>query len=187
MYRAVTLEALRRGIRSDDADALGALADALDLIVDARVVIGGTDVTEEIRGEDVNASVSVVAAHPPVRAALVRRQRGWVAERGAGVVEGRDIGSVVLPDAPLKVYLTASEQERARRRAAEVGLGTNPEPVAMTRASITARDALDSNRAVSPLIIADGAVVIDSTDRSAASVIAEILALAHQAAEKGAP
>jgi cytidylate kinase len=186
MYRAVTLEALRRGIAPDDADALGALAESLELVVAARVVVDGTDVTEEIRGDDVNANVSVVAAHEPVRAALVRRQRGWVEERGAGVVEGRDITTVVLPDAPVKVYLTASEAERARRRAEEQGLGVGAEPLAATRAAIAKRDELDSNRATSPLAVAEGAVVIDSTDRSAASVIAEILAIAHEAAGKDA-
>jgi cytidylate kinase len=114
---------------------------------------------------------------------LVRRQRAWVAERGAGVVEGRDIASVVLPDADVKVYLTASEAERARRRAEEQGLGL-PNPLEAARASITARDSLDSTRADSPLVVADGAVVIDSTDRSPASVIAEILELARAAAKE---
>jgi len=183
MYRAVTLEAIRRGVPADAEAALSALADSLEIVVAERVLIDGADVTEEIRGDDVNAQVSVVAANPGVRTSLVRRQRAWVADRGAGVVEGRDIASVVLPDAEVKVYLTASEAERARRRAEEQGLGS-PDPLEAARASITARDSLDSTRADSPLVVADGAVVIDSTDRSPASVIAEILALARAAAKE---
>ena len=183
MYRAVTLEAIRRGVPADAEAALSALADSLEIVVAERVLIDGADVTEEIRGDDVNAQVSVVAANPGVRTSLVRRQRAWVADRGAGVVEGRDIASVVLPDAEVKVYLTASEAERARRRAEEQGLGL-PNPLEAARASITARDSLDSTRADSPLVVADGAVVIDSTDRSPASVIAEILELARAAAKE---
>jgi cytidylate kinase len=183
MYRAVTLEAIRRGVPADAEAALSELADSLEIVVAERVLVDGDDVTEEIRGDDVNAQVSVVAANPGVRNSLVRRQRAWVADRGAGVVEGRDIASVVLPDAEVKVYLTASEGERARRRAEEQGLGS-PVPLEAARASITARDSLDSTRADSPLVVADGAVVIDSTDRSPASVIAEILELARAAAKE---
>jgi cytidylate kinase len=186
MYRAVTLEATRRGVPSDDEAALAALADALDIVVAERVLVDGDDVTEEIRGEDVNAKVSIVAANPGVRTSLVRRQRAWVAERGAGVVEGRDIASVVLPDADVKVYLTATEAERARRRAEEQGLVGSPDSLAAAQGSITARDLLDSTRTVSPLIVANGAVVIDSTGRSPASVIAEILELARGADDDGA-
>jgi cytidylate kinase len=185
MYRAVTLEATRRGVPADDEAALAALADSLEIVVAERVLVDGDDVTEEIRGDDVNAQVSVVAANPGVRTSLVRRQRAWVAERGAGVVEGRDIASVVLPDADVKVYLTASEAERARRRAEEQGQVGSPDPLEAARASITARDSLDSTRATSPLVVADGAVVIDSTERSPASVIAEILELARGVAEEG--
>jgi cytidylate kinase len=182
MYRVVTLEAARRGVPADDEAALVALAEALEIVVADRVVVDGKDVTEEIRGEDVNATVSAVAANPGVRTSLVRRQREWVAERGAGVVEGRDITSVVLPDADVKVYLTASETERARRRAEEQG---NTSDVAAAKASIAARDALDSTRAASPLTVADGAVIIDSTDRSPANVIAEILALVRNVTDGG--
>jgi len=185
MYRVVTLEAARRGVASDDEAALAALADALDIVVAERVLVDGDDVTEEIRGDDVNSLVSVVAANAGVRSSLVRRQRAWVEERGAGVVEGRDIASVVLPDADVKVYLTASEEERARRRAEEQGQVAS-EPLAAARASITARDSLDSTRSLSPLVVAEGAVVIDSTDRSPASVIAEILELARGAHRDGA-
>ncbi len=184
MYRAVTLEAARRGVPADDEAALAAPADSLETVLAERVLVDGDDVTEEIRGDDVNAQVSVIAANPGVRTSLVRRQREWVAERGAGVVEGRDIASVVLPDADVKVYLTASEAERARRRAEEQGQLGSPGPLESVRASITARDALDSTRALSPLVVAEGAIVIDSTDRSPASVIAEILELARGAADE---
>jgi CMP/dCMP kinase len=183
MYRAVTFEAARRGIAPDDEVALASLANGLELIVSERVLADGNDITEEIRGEDVNSQVSHIASKAQVREALVRRQRDWVLERGAGVVEGRDIGSVVLPDADVKVYLTAAETERARRRAVESGTGISGEPFAEARASIVARDSMDSTRAVSPLVVAEGAVLIDSTDRSAASVIAEILELARAATE----
>jgi cytidylate kinase len=185
MYRVVTLEASRRGVPADDEAALVALADSLEIVVAERVLVDGADVTEEIRGDDVNERVSLVAANPGVRTSLVRRQREWVAERGAGVVEGRDIASVVLPDADVKVYLTASEAERARRRAEEQGQLGSPDPLEAARVSITARDSADSSRAVSPLVVADGAVVIDSTDRSPASVIAEILELARSVKEDG--
>jgi cytidylate kinase len=185
MYRAVTLEAQRREVPAGDEAALATLADSLEIVVAERVLIDGEDVTEEIRGDDVNVQVSVIAANPGVRSSLVRRQRQWVAERGAGVVEGRDIGSVVLPDADVKVYLTASEEERARRRAEEQGQLGSADSLGAAKASITARDSLDSTRADSPLVVADGAVVIDSTDRSPASVIAEILELARHAADGG--
>jgi cytidylate kinase len=101
-----------------------------------------------------------VSAHPEVRRELVGRQRAWVAAHGGGVVEGRDIGSVVLPDADLKIYLTASAEVRSRRRA-------DPE--------LARRDALDSGRAASPLVVPDGSIVIDSTDRSVEQVVEEVL------------
>jgi cytidylate kinase len=118
----------------------------------------------------VSGVVSVVAAHPEVRAEMVRRQRAWVEGHGGGVVEGRDIGTVVFPDAALKVFLTASEEERARRRKVE---GSDEGAAALAR-----RDRLDSTRAASPLKPADDAVVIDSTGRSAAAVVADVVARA---------
>lgn len=119
MYRAVALASLREGIDRGDATALGALARRLSLEVGERVTMDGGDVTAAIRGPDVDAVVSAVSAHAEVRSEMVRRQRAWVQGRGGGVVEGRDIGSVVFPTADLKVYLTASEEERARRRSTE--------------------------------------------------------------------
>lgn len=188
MYRSVTLAALRRGIAPADGPALGELARDLELEVGVtgaagtdRVVLFGEDVTEEIRGEAVSAVVSLVAAHPAVRVELVARQRHWLATRGAGVVEGRDITSVVLPDADVKVFLTADPAVRAERRSHEL---TGSHASAFDRArlarvgeAISRRDELDATREVSPLVVADGAVVVDSTAKSVDEVVDEILAL----------
>ena len=124
----------------------------------------GIDVTDAIRGPEVSRAVSVVAANPEVRAVLVERQRQWVAEHGGGVVEGRDIGSVVFPHADLKVYLTATAEERARRRPEE---GAD---------AVARRDRLDSTRAVSPLGVAEGARVVDTTDREVDDIVEEMVA-----------
>ena len=129
-----------------------------------RLVVDGVDVTGELRSPEVGRAVSVVAADPAVRAEMVRRQRQWVADRGGAVVEGRDIGSVVFPDATLRVFLTASEEERARRRGGDE-----------TAADVARRDRIDSSRAASPLTVPDGAVVIDTTERSVDDVVEEIL------------
>ncbi len=178
MYRAVTLSALRRGIATSDGEKLGALARDLDLEVGACVRVDGEDVTVAIRAPAVDAAVSAVAAQAPVRAALVARQRAWVAERHSGVVEGRDIGTVVLPDAPVKVFLTAAPEERARRRALDQETEAGPTDLAAVAAAIRVRDRRDSTRAVSPLVPAADAVVIDSTGRSIESIVEEITALA---------
>jgi prephenate dehydrogenase len=173
MYRAVTLAALERGIDPSDEEALGELARTMELNLAERVVLDGKDVTEQIRERAVTDAVSVVSAHPQVRAELVRRQRAWVAANGGGVVEGRDIASVVLPDADLKIFLTADEAERAFRRAAEEGSASSE--FSTTVESIRRRDELDSTRATSPLRAAAGAIVVDSTGRSVAEVVEEVL------------
>lgn len=192
MYRAVALAALRRAISCDDADRLGELARdvVLDLGADRfgdTVLLDGEDVTLAIRHEDVDAVVSAIAAHPSVRRELVERQRAWVALRGSAVVEGRDITSVVLPDADVKVYLTADPAERARRRAGEMTARVHgddrPEganlaiDVSAVSAAIDRRDRLDSGRAESPLVVADGAVVVDSTGKSVDEVVDEVWSL----------
>ncbi|MGH9075711.1 MAG: (d)CMP kinase, partial [Acidimicrobiales bacterium] len=121
MYRAVALAALDAGVAPGDAAGVEELARGMDVRVSgARVDLGGVDVSGSVRTPDVTRAASVVAAHPGVRAELVARQQAWVRARGGGVVEGRDIGAVVCPDADLKLYVTASESERARRRAAEL-------------------------------------------------------------------
>ena len=166
MYRAVAWAVLARDLDPEDRgndDTVAALAGSLDLEVGERVVADGVDITEAIRGPEVSRAVSNVAANAGVRRALVDRQRRWAEEHGGGVVEGRDIASVVFPDADLKVYLTASPEERARRRSEEGA------------AALTRRDHLDSTRAVSPLEVADGAHVVDSTDRSIDDVVEEVL------------
>jgi len=164
MYRAVTALALRDGIDPHDAATVAALAREVDLAVGEAVTSRGVDLTAELRSDAVNEAVSVVSAHPGVRTALVERQRDWVSAHAGGVVEGRDIGSVVFPHASVKVFLTASDDERARRRHDE-----HPDSVAR-------RDRLDVARAASPLRPADGAHVLDTTDRAIGDVVDEILA-----------
>ena len=163
MYRAVAWGALAAGIDPSDQAAVAALARRLTITVGERVTADGTDITEAIRAPDVNRAVSVVAANPEVRATMVARQRQWAEEHGGGVVEGRDIGSVVFPHADLKIYLTASGEERARRRSEE-------------GSDLARRDHLDSTRAASPLEIADGARVLDTTGRPIRAVVEEVLA-----------
>src|SRR4249920_1508318 len=174
MYRAVTFAAMRHGVDTADLDATAALARGLTLEVGERgVLVDGVDATTEIRSHEVTTAVSVVAANSAVRAELVRRQRAWANERGGGVLEGRDIGSVVFPDAELKLYLTASPEVRAGRRHKEVS-DLKYEEVA---ASIAERDARDQGRDTNPLIEAPDAIVIDTTDRPVDDVVDEIMAL----------
>ena len=135
------------------------------------VVVGGVDATIEIRGPEVTRAVSIVAANPVVRAELRDRQRAWVKEHDGGVVEGRDIGTVVCPDAELKVFLTANAEVRADRRATEV-TDLDYETVA---ADLARRDALDEGRDTAPLAVAEDAVVIDTTGRSVDDVVDAVL------------
>ena len=163
MYRAVAALALELGTPADDSDAVAALAAASTIEVGERVTIDGRDVTGVIRSPEVGRAVSVVAANPEVRRQLVERQRTWAKIHGGGVVEGRDIGSVVFPGAEVKVYLTASPEERARRRHDEA-----PEGVAR-------RDRIDSTRDASPLREAEDAHRLDTTGRSVQDVVEEVL------------
>jgi cytidylate kinase len=163
MYRAVAWAAIQRHVDLGDHDALAGLAESIQIDVGDRVVVDGIDVTTAIRQPDVNQTVSMVAACAAVRTVLVERQRRWVVEHGGGVVEGRDIGSVVFPDAAVKIYLTASPEERGRRRSEEGADG------------VARRDRIDSTRAASPLEVADGAHVIDTTGRSVNDVVKEVL------------
>jgi len=164
MYRAVTVAAHRYGVELSDAEAMGSLARTVEIETLPRVMINGHDIEDEIRSTATNVGVSVVAATPKVREALVERQREWAARQPVGtVVEGRDITTVVFPDARLKVFLTASLEERARRRNEE---GED---------SIARRDAADAGRVVSPLRQAEDAIVIDTTGRSVEDVVKEIV------------
>lgn len=166
MYRAVTCAVLRAGGDVADADVATRAAEAASISVGPTVVIDGVDVTTEIRGPEVSANVSVVAAHPGVRRRLVQLQRHWMAEHGGGVVEGRDIGTVVFPDAPLKVFLTASDEVRARRRAGDGHLDLEE-----AAANIAERDRIDSTRDHSPLKAADDAVLVDTSDLTIDEVV----------------
>ena len=173
MYRSVAYAVLRDGIEPDDVARVASLAREVAIEVNDHVLVDGTDATEAIRGPAVSLAVSAVAQNPEVRAELVRRQRKWVTARQGAVVEGRDIGSVVLPDADLKVYLTASDEERARRRAGEAG----QPPAAEVAADLARRDRVDAGRAASPLVVADGAAVVDTTGRSVDEIVEALLVL----------
>jgi len=170
MYRAVTFAALQRGIAVEDRDSIAELA--RELILDVRddgVFVDGVDVTTAIRSPQVTAAVSAVAANSGVRAEMRARQKAWAVERGGGVIEGRDIGSVVFPDAELKLYLTASPRTRAERRVAEVGGDVDE-----IERAIAARDHYDSTRVDSPLTAADGSIVVDTTGLGIDAVLAKI-------------
>ena len=171
MYRAVTFAALRRGLDPADAGPTAELARAVTLSVDSDGVrVDGVDATIEIRGPEVTRAVSIVAANAEVRQEMVRRQREWANERNGGVLEGRDIGTVVFPDALLKVYLTARPEVRAERRAAEVSQ-LDYETVA---ADLARRDALDEGRTASPLAQADDAIQLDTSDMTIDQIIDEL-------------
>jgi len=175
MYRSVPLAAIRAGVDPDDGAATTALAERLDLrIAPGAVAIGDEDVSAAIRTPEVTAAASRVSVHPGVRAAMVARQRALVAE-GAWVAEGRDIGTVVCPESPLKVHLTASEKERARRRAADTG-----EDQDAVLAAQRDRDARDRGREHGALELADGAVELDTTGLDVAGVVDRIAAVARE-------
>jgi cytidylate kinase len=175
MYRAVAFAALRRGVDPDEAETLARIAEHIELeVADGSVTVDGVDASIEIRGPEVTRAVSAVAANPEVRRELVRRQREWVARHGgSAVVEGRDIGTVVFPDAPLKAYLTANLEVRAGRRQKEVS-DLDYETVV---ADMARRDTLDEGRNVDPLLCADDAVRIDTTDRSVEDIVDELRGL----------
>jgi cytidylate kinase len=175
MYRAVAFAALRDGVDPTDTEAVAQLACRVRIDVGPTVHVDGVDVTRELRGPEVTRVVSAVAANPEVRRELVCRQRDWVRAHRGGVIEGRDIATVVLPDADLKVYVTASESERARRRALEAeATAHDHDPVAVA-ADLARRDHLDSTRDSSPLAVAEGAVVVDTTNRSVEEIVEEVL------------
>lgn len=175
MYRSVALATLRAGADPDDPDAVTAIARDLDLsIAPGRVAIGPEDVSTAIRTPDVTAAASRVSVHPGVRTAMVDRQRTLVAT-GAWVAEGRDIGTVVCPESPLKVHLTASEDERARRRSAETG----EDPKAVLAAQRD-RDARDRGREHGALELAADAVELDTTGLDVAAVVERIAAIARE-------
>jgi cytidylate kinase len=171
MYRAVTFAALRRGIDPADGEPVEKLARSVELdVATDTVTVDGVDATIEIRGPEVSRAVSLVAANPGVREEMVRRQREWAVERDGGVIEGRDIGTVVFPDAVLKVYLNARPEVRAERRAAEV-TDLDYETVA---ADMARRDALDQGREDSPLRQDPSAVEVDTSDMTVDEIVADL-------------
>jgi CMP/dCMP kinase len=177
MYRAVTWAALRSGVDPTDPDGVTKIASELDLVIgtdptDPHIRADGLDVDVEIRGPEVTAAVSAVAAVPAVRQILVAQQRAVIAGVPRIVVEGRDIGTVVAPDADLKVYLTATHDARARRRSTETA-----SDVDSTAADLARRDRFDSTRAVSPLQRAPDAVLLDTTGLGIDEVVARLRSL----------
>ena len=173
MYRSVAFAALRHGIDPEDAEPVARIAREVELHLDesGTVRVDGVDATIEIRGPEVTRAVSVVAANPAVRDELRARQREWANRHDGGVVEGRDIGTVVFPDASLKVYLDAAADVRAARRSAEV-TGLSYDTVAT---DLARRDAYDQGRQHAPLRTADDALVIDTSELSVDEIVATVL------------
>ncbi|MEV0330541.1 (d)CMP kinase [Micromonospora echinospora] len=174
MYRAVTWAVLRSGVDPGDAEAVAKVAGEIDLRIGTDpqgygVTVDGAAVDADIRGPEVTGAVSAVAAVPAVRTLLVSRQRDMIDNAGRMVVEGRDIGSVVAPDAELKVYLTASEAARAQRRSAQ-----DAADVTVTAADLARRDRLDSTRKTDPLQQSADAVVLDTTELGIDEVVARL-------------
>ncbi len=178
MYRSVAFACLEQGIdltNHDEVAEVGRRA-VIDLGVDGSVTVNGLDATAAIRGPEVTQSVSLVASNPDVRTELVRRQREWAVVHNGGVLEGRDIGTVVFPDALLKIYLDARPEVRAARRAGEV-----PSADAKTiAADIERRDSLDSTRTASPLRRADDAIHVDTSDISIDDVVTLLIDAVHE-------
>jgi len=175
MYRCVALAALQGNVDLDDGEGVGALAEELEIDFDGRqVLLDGDDVTTEIRKPEVSAAASQVSVHPRVREAMVERQRQLIVASDY-VAEGRDIGTVVSPDSPLKVFLTASAEERARRRATETG-----EEFETVLAAQRWRDARDTEREHGALRAAEDAVELDTTGLSINEVVARVVALARE-------
>jgi cytidylate kinase len=180
MYRAVGWKALHDGIALDDEPALAALAERANIVVEGgRASIDGHDVTEAIRTPEIDKAASSVARMPRVREVLVARQRR-MAEPGGIVMEGRDIGTVVFPNADLKIYLDASAEERARRRLNDPAHSGGQAGQAAVAASIEARDRSDTTRTASPLTMAADAVLIDTTGTPISKVVERVMALVNQ-------
>lgn len=176
MYRVIALAALEHGVSTDDGDALGGLARQLNIHVGRNsVTMDGRDVTQEIRSKRVNDAVSMVASNSGVRDHLRSCQRAWVAQMGGGIVEGRDIATVVFPEACLKVFLTASARERAQRRVAQSG-----GDIDQVESEIAIRDERDSSRIDGPLRAAHDAVVVDTSGRSLDDVLEELAMLVQE-------
>lgn len=185
MYRAVTLAVLRSGVALDDIDGIARIAEGVEVSVDSvpegdRTYLDGEDVSRDIRGDEVTRAVSAVSAIPAVRTRLVAVQQQLAAEAGGVVVEGRDVGTVVLPEADVKIYLTASAETRARRRNDQnIATGLRDD-YAGVLADVLRRDEMDSTRAVSPLRPADDAVIVDTGNMTQAQVVEHLRDLVEQ-------
>lgn len=172
MYRCVALAVQQTSTDVHDADAVGQIARDVAVVIERDAAkLNGVDVTTEIRSSEINGLVSIIAAHTPVRDAMREQQRRWIRDHNGGVVEGRDIGTVVFPDAILKVFLTASPEVRAERRVGQTG-----GEIQAVSASIAERDHLDSTRIDSPLKPSDDSIIVDSSNRTIEEVVAEIVA-----------
>ena len=171
MYRCVALEVQNTATDPNNADAVGKIARDVKVVIERDAAkLNGVDVSTEIRTGEINAIVSIIAAHTPVRDAMREQQRKWIEAQKGGVVEGRDIGTVVFPDAILKVFLTASPEVRAERRVGQTG-----GDITAVAASIAERDHLDSTRLDSPLRPSEDSVIVDSSNRTIEEVVAEIV------------
>lgn len=171
MYRCVALAVQQTFTDPHDGEAVGKIAREVTVVIERDAAkLNGVDVSTEIRSSEINAIVSIIAAHTPVRDAMREQQRLWIRDHNGGVVEGRDIGTVVFPDAMLKVFLTASPEVRAERRVGQTG-----GDIQAVAASIAERDYLDSTRIDSPLKPSDDSVIVESSNRTVEEVVAEIV------------
>ena len=178
MYRAIGWKAARRGVALDDEDGVARLArDSAIAIDDQRISIDGMDVSREIRTPEIDRAAAAVARLPGVRLILVAEQRAMAKTDKGLVMEGRDIGTVVFPQADVKIYLDASPEERARRRATDPAHSGGSTVVAEVATALTARDELDRTRKTSPLYAAADAIVIDTTGKTVNQVVAEVLSI----------
>lgn len=186
LYRGVALVAKERGVDLEDGEHVAAVARSLELRFasgqegEPKLFIDGQDCTAAIRRPEISTAASVVSAHPAVRAALLDLQRELGA-RGGVVLEGRDIGSVVFPDAEVKIYLTASDEERARRRVDDLHQRGFDADLAAVIAEIRERDRRDSERDVAPLTIAEGAIVVDTSELSFDEVVGRLVEIVRSA------
>jgi cytidylate kinase len=171
MYRCVAHAVMQSGVNMADAEAVGKVAaNALIVVEQDSAELNGVDVSAVIRTPEVSSVVSIIAAHSPVRDAMRSQQRTWVENHGGGVVEGRDIGTVVFPRAQLKIFLTASPEVRAKRRVSQTG-----GDVQAIASNIAERDRIDSTRSDSPLRPAEDSILVDSSNRSITEVVNEIV------------
>src|SRR6187397_2713556 len=182
MYRAAAWLAGHDGVDLDDPAAVATLAASAKLEVNGTVYINGHDVTAAIRTPEIDRAAAIVARHARVRGVLVERQRAYGRDGGI-VMEGRDIGSVVFPDADLKIFLDASPEERARRRASDPAHAGMPAAVSDVAKLLTERDRSDSTRTASPLYAAPDAVVVDTTDKGIDDVVKEVLSVVRSKSE----